>query len=84
VRVHSRYKRRLLDLPSHGRVVQLQVPVRRFRCMHPNCPRRIFAEQLSDRVADRSARRTFRLEAQLSTILVLLWVAALLRLWHEG
>jgi hypothetical protein len=63
VRVHSRYKRRLLDLPSHGRVVQLQVSVRRFRCMHPNCPRRIFAEQLSDGVAGRSARRTFRLEA---------------------
>ena len=30
--VHSRYERRLLDLPAHGRVVALQVSVRRFRC----------------------------------------------------
>ncbi|MGG5823437.1 transposase family protein, partial [Falsiroseomonas sp. HW251] len=31
-RVHSRYTRRLLDLPSHGRTVELQVAIRRFRC----------------------------------------------------
>ena len=62
-RVHSRYERRLLDLPSHGRVVQLQVAVRRFRCVHIECRRRIFAEALGDAVAGRSARRTFRLEA---------------------
>src|SRR5260370_42637888 len=31
-RVHSRYERRLLDLPSHGRAVQLRVVVHRFRC----------------------------------------------------
>jgi hypothetical protein len=61
--VHSRYQRRLLDLPSHGRAIQLQVSVRRFRCIHRSCPRRIFAEQLGDTVASRSARRTFRLEA---------------------
>ena len=62
-RVHSRYVRRLLDLPSHGRAVQLKVAIRRFRCAEPGCPRRIFAERLGDTVAGRSARRTFRLEA---------------------
>jgi transposase len=61
--VHSRYERRLLDLPSHGRAVQVRVAVRRFRCAEPSCRRQIFAEQLGDAVAGRSARRTFRLEA---------------------
>src|SRR4051812_50005148 len=37
--VHSSYERRLLDLPSHGRTVQLRVAVRRFRCARPGCPR---------------------------------------------
>jgi hypothetical protein len=62
-RVHSRYERRLLDLPSQGRAVRMQVTVRRFRCADPNCRRRIFAEPLGDAVAGRSGRRTTRLEA---------------------
>jgi len=62
-RVHSRYKRRLLDLPSHGRVVRLLVSVRRFRCRNPDCRRQVFSEPLGDGVAGRSARRTSRLEA---------------------
>jgi transposase len=61
-RVHSRYHRRLLDLPSHGRSVHLRVEVRRLRCDNPACQRRIFAEQLADDVAPRAARRTSRLE----------------------
>src|SRR5437870_8477172 len=61
--VHSRYERRLLDLPSHGRAVQVRVAVRRFRCPEPGCRRHIFAERLGDTVAARSARRTSRLEA---------------------
>jgi hypothetical protein len=60
--VHSRYERRLLDLPSHGRAVQMRVTVRRFRCAEPDCRRRIFAERLGDAVAGRSARLTSRLE----------------------
>ncbi len=51
----------VLPQPSHGRTVQLQVTVRRFRCPNSGCPRRFFAEPL--RVAGRSARRTMRLEA---------------------
>jgi transposase len=62
-RVHSRYERRLLDLPPQGRTVQMRVTVRRFRCADPNCRRRIFAEPLGEAVAERLARRTARLEA---------------------
>jgi transposase len=45
-RVHSRYTRRLDDLPCLGRCVRLQVAVRRFTCLQPDCPRRIFTERL--------------------------------------
>jgi transposase len=63
-RVHSRYSRRLADLPWHGRIVELQVDVRRFRCSNGGCRRRIFAERLPE-VAALKARRTARLrEAQ--------------------
>jgi transposase len=61
--VHSRYERRLSDLPSHGRAVQMHVAVRRFRCAEPGCGRRIFAEPLCEAVAGRLARRTSRFEA---------------------
>jgi transposase len=45
-RVHSRYTRRLDDLPCLGRRVRLQVAVRRFACPQTDCPRRIFTERL--------------------------------------
>ena len=45
-RVHSRYERRLLDLPSHGRIVELRLQVRRLRCLAASCPRRTFAEHV--------------------------------------
>jgi len=63
-RVHSRYVRRLGDLPWQGRVGQLELQVRRFRCSAPECPRRVFAERLPA-VALPRVRRTARLaEAQ--------------------
>lgn len=63
-RVHSRYIRRLGDLPWQGRVGQLDLQVRRFRCSTPKCPRRVFAEGLPA-VALPRVRRTARLaEAQ--------------------
>jgi transposase len=59
-RVHSRYTRRLADLPCFGRTVRLQVAVRRFSCPEPSCPRRIFAERLAGFAAP-LARTTARL-----------------------
>lgn len=60
--VHSRYERRLLDLPIAGRSVHLRVQVRRFRCPNRCCTRVVFGEKLADDVAPRGARRTSRLE----------------------
>jgi transposase len=59
-RIHSRYTRRLADLPWQGRAVRIEVRARRFRCSGASCPRRIFAERLPE-VALARARRTSRL-----------------------
>jgi transposase len=59
-RVHSRYARRLADLPGFGRAVRLEVTVRRFACPAVKCPRRIFAERLPGFAAPH-ARTTDRL-----------------------
>jgi transposase len=59
-RVHSRYTRRLADLPCFGRAVQVRVTVRRFFCAEVKCPRRIFAERLPGFV-EPHARTTLRL-----------------------
>jgi transposase len=59
-RVHSRYTRRLDDLPCFGRAFQAQVTVRRFLCLEPECPRRVFAERLSG-FTEPHARTTTRL-----------------------
>lgn len=60
--VHSRYQRRLADLPAHGRGVRLILCARRFRCRSPLCPRRIFAERFPATVTLPHARRTGRLQ----------------------
>ena len=59
-RVHSRYTRRLADLPCFGVPVRLELTVRRFLCPSPECPRRIFAERLPG-FAAKHARTTDRL-----------------------
>jgi transposase len=61
-RVHSRYRRRVTDLPLSGRIVQLLVIARRFRCDAVLCGRQIFTERFEG-VLDPSARRTARLDS---------------------
>lgn len=46
-RVHSRYIRRLSDLPCGGQRVCLLVCVRKFFCQVSTCARKIFAERLT-------------------------------------
>lgn len=61
-RVHSRYQRRVTDLPMSGRSAQLIVAARRFRCDAVLCGRQIFTERFADEVVAPSARRTARLD----------------------
>lgn len=65
--VHSRYERRLQDLPFSGKPVQLILQVRRFFCGNPACPRQIFAERLPT-LTEACARRTNRLRDALLDI----------------
>ena len=60
--VHSRYARRLSDLPAHGRPVRITLDARRFRCAQSDCQRKIFAERFVKDVVEAYARRTARLE----------------------
>ena len=62
-RIHSRYRRRVTDLPLSGRVVELLVIARRFRCDAVLCERQIFAERFADGILAPSARRTARLDS---------------------
>ncbi len=61
-RVHSRYQRRLADLPISGHPVWLVVLARRFYCHAVLCGRRVFTEHFDADVLAPWARRTARLE----------------------
>src|SRR5580658_6197962 len=61
-RVHSRYHRRVGDLPLSGRSVELVVIARRFRCEAVLCGQQIFVERFASNVLAPSARRTGRLD----------------------
>jgi transposase len=56
-RVHSRYRRRLEDVPVGGQPVVIHLTVRRFFCPAAGCSRQTFAEQVPD-LTCRYGRRT--------------------------
>jgi transposase len=65
-RVHSRYRRRLLDTAIGGCAVTICLTVRRFFCLMPGCAKKTFAEQaegLTSRYARRTPAATAMLEA---------------------
>jgi len=60
-RVHSKYVRRLRDLPIQGQFVNLHLIIRRFRYAVWSCRRKTFGEpvlQLAQRCAQRTDRVT--------------------------
>ena len=67
VSLHSHYWRTVADLPWSGRRVRLLLEVRKFRCPHRECPRRIFTERLPDLV-EPYARKTVRLHEVLELV----------------
>src|SRR5690348_13825580 len=66
-RVHCGYERTLADLPWNQVRVVLHLRVRKFCCVNPACPRRVFAETLPT-LAERYARKTRRLQEALYLI----------------
>jgi transposase len=65
--IHSRYQRRLADLPWGSLAIRIQLIVRKFVCRHSTCARRIFTERLPDFAAT-YARKTMRLVKALQAI----------------
>src|SRR6266567_6317141 len=49
-RVHSRYSRKVADVPCGGRRVLLLLTVRKYLCHTDDCPRSIFTERLPELV----------------------------------
>ena len=66
-RVHSHYLRTLTDLPGCGQRVKWIIQVRRFRCLNPECSRKLFSERLPT-CAPAYARRTLRQGDALSEV----------------
>ena len=66
-RIHSRYRRKLSDLPWEGIPVRIELRVRRFFCDSEDCGQRIFTERLP-RTVQRYSRRTCRLSTSLQQI----------------
>ena len=56
---HSRYTRRVQDLPVQGMIVELHLSMTRWRCRNQLCDRQTFADQ-ADQAVRSSARQTGR------------------------
>lgn len=67
VKRHSRYVRRLADLPWQGVAVKAALSIGRFFCTNDLCDRKVFAERLPKVAAD-YARRTLRLNETLTDL----------------
>jgi len=65
--VHSRYRRRVADLPVAGRPVVLCLTVRRFFCKQVDCPAGTFVEQVPG-LTQRNGRRSISLHGALAAI----------------
>ena len=61
-RVHSRYYRKISDLPCSARRLVLHVSARRFFCVAKECHQKIFVERFGNDVIRPMARRTTRLD----------------------
>ncbi|RUV66055.1 MAG: transposase [Mesorhizobium sp.] len=81
-RVHSHYMRRLTDLPWQGRVVEIRLHARRFRCANSQCPRRIFTERLLRRFNRKPGARFGSAKARWRS--ALRWVASRVRACRTG
>jgi transposase len=66
-KVHSRYQRSAGDLPWEGLRVRLQLSARKFFCLNPDCPRKVFCERLPA-CLEKYAHRTVRLNQALAWI----------------
>ena len=67
-KIHSRYERKLQDLPISGKKAKLILLRRKFFCQNPDCPNMTFAEGYS--FFEGRARKTKRLEQEILQVSV--------------
>ncbi len=65
--MHSRYRRRVADLPVSGRPLVVWLTARRFFYDHTDCPAGTFVEQVPE-LTERHARRSVGLQGALVTV----------------
>jgi transposase len=65
--IHSRYIRKVADLPWAGNAAQLELHTRKFFCRNANCQQKIFCEPLPGYI-ERYARQTRRFSEALALI----------------
>jgi|LFRM01.1.fsa_nt_gb transposase len=67
--VHSTYERQLMDLPIHGKRMNIRLLARKFRCRNLKCRQIVFSEQPSE-IAERYSRKTIVAKSKLQAILI--------------
>jgi transposase len=65
-RIHSRYERRFDDLPIQGKKVHIHLLNRKYFCLNPECPRKIFAESFD--FLQPNSRKTKRLNDKIMNV----------------
>lgn len=66
---HSSYIRTLRSLPLSGKPVIIRLSVRKYRCVNPSCPRRVFSGQVPE-LTEAHSRRTVQAREFLERLLV--------------
>ena len=66
---HSSYIRTLRSLPISGKPVIIHLAVRKYRCMNPSCPRRVFSGQVPG-LTESHSRKTVYVKEYLERLLV--------------
>jgi len=67
--VHSTYERHLMDLPIHGKRMNITLLARKFRCRNPKCSQTVFTEQPAE-LTERYSRKTIAAKSKLQAVLV--------------
>ena len=67
--VHSTYERLLMDLPIHGKLMNIKLLARKFRCRNSKYHQIIFTEQPAE-LTERYSRKTNAVKSKLQEVLI--------------
>lgn len=67
--IHSTYERHLMDLPIHGKPMNITLLARKFRCRNSKCRQIVFTEQPTE-LTERYSRKTKAAKSKLQAVLI--------------